>query len=360
MHLHGKHAISVSKKLTPSNILTWAKIKGVDVIGTGDFLHEQWRNEFLPYIDEKTVVPTTEISLHFNYKNRKAAIHLALVFSNIDGGICVAESLISFAPVERLARPDIFMTPDEFCQRIWECDEKCAIIPAHIFTPYFGALGARGLDDLEIFKGCLKAVETGISADIEMCSSVKALDNFAFVSFSDAHGLQTIGRESTIIRIGNVSEEITKPVATIECHPELGKYHLTGHRKCSFSTEEAVPGLICPVCGKKMARGVAERLGYFKRSDRTPPESIKIVPLLDILMNSCGTNSKTSRQEKLFLKAVEVIGNEYYILLQAGADELAKCFDDSTITLILAARSSDVAITPGYDGEYGRLSKSNC
>jgi PHP family Zn ribbon phosphoesterase len=109
-----------------------------------------------------------------------------------------------------------------------------------------------------------------------------------------------------------------------------------------------------------MTRGVAERLGYFKRSDRTPPESIKIVPLLDILMNSCGTNSKTSRQEKIFMKAVEVVGNEYYILLEAGADELAKCFDDATIGLILAARSGNVSIIPGYDGEYGRLSESNC
>jgi uncharacterized protein (TIGR00375 family) len=357
LHIHGRYAISTSKELTPKNLLMQMEVKGVDVIGTGDFLHSRWREEFLPFVDCRKVIPTTEISLHFNNHNRKTAIHLILVFSSIETGENIAKRLLKISPVDRIARPDIFMNAREFCHTIWEIDSRCAIVPAHIFTPYFGALGSRGMYDLEVFGDCIKAVETGISADIEMCMSVKPLQKLNFVSFSDAHSLETLGREATIVEKGDVCDTITAPVATIECHPELGKYHLTGHRKCGYFRTENVPGLDCPVCGAKMKRGVADRLDVLDKSDgaRLMPESVKIVPLSDILMCSGETAGKTAKQKRLYQKAIETIGNELHILLFANQNELAKCFDDKTVNLILKARSGSVKIKPGYDGVYGQL-----
>lgn len=331
------------------------EIKGLDVIGTGDFFHRQWQQEILPFVDNKKIVPTTEVSLHFNHLDKKMAIHLGLVFSNPDTGIEAGRMLSQFAPVERIARPDIFCIPGEFCQRIYEIDENCAIIPAHIFTPYFGGLGARGMTNLSVFGDMVRTVETGISADIEMCSSVKALEQFKYVSFSDAHSLQSLGREATVIGKGDVSKEIVNPQTTIECYPELGKYHNTGHRKCGYSRDVDDGTLTCPVCKGKMTRGVAERLPFLEKSTKKPAGSIKIVPLLDVLRCTQDTAGKTAKQEQTFLKATEKIGNEYHILLCANQNSLAQVFDDKTVEAIIWLRSGSAHIVPGFDGQYGRF-----
>lgn len=331
------------------------KIKGLDVIGTGDFFHKQWQEEIVPFVDNTKVVPTTEVSLHFNHLGKKIAIHLGLIFSSIESGIDIGHMFSSFAPVERIARPDIFCNPHEFCQRIYEIDENCAIIPAHIFTPYFGGLGARGMVDMSIFDNYIKAVETGILADIEMCSSVKALEKFSYVSFSDAHSLPSLGREATVINVGDVSKEILNPKLTIECYPELGKYHNTGHRKCGYSRENDDGTLTCPVCKGKMTRGVSERLSSLERTAKTLPESIKIVPLLDILRCTQETKGKTAKQGRIYLEATEKIGNEYHILLSADQNSLAQVFDDKTVETILDLRSGRARIIPGFDGQYGRF-----
>ena len=332
------------------------KVKGIDVIGTGDILHDQWREEMASFVNNTSVIPTTEISLHFNTGAKKTAIHLVLVFSSLESAEIIAQVLSEFAPVGRIARPDIFMRPDAFCQTIKENDEKCSIIPAHIFTPYFGGLGARGLNSLSVFGDYVKAVETGISADIEMCTSVKALEGYAYVSFSDAHSLQTLGREATIIKKGEVCTEIVKPVATIECHPELGKYHFTGHKPCGYSRSEPGADLKCPVCGHKMKRGVFERLHDLEPSSQQDlPPSVKIAPLIEVLRCVQNTSGKTAKQEKLYWKAIESIGNEYYILLLATENELSKCFDEKTINAIIKLRTGNAKIQPGYDGVYGIL-----
>lgn len=328
-------------------------MKGLDVIGTGDFFHRQWQSEIMPFVDNRKVVPTTEVSLHFSDNGRKIAIHLGLIFSGPEAGIKAGIMLSKIAPVERIARPDVFCQPLEFCHRIFEIDENCAIIPAHIFTPYFGGLGSRGLSDLGVFEDTIRAVETGISADIEMCSSIKALENFRFVSFSDAHGLQALGREATVIKNGQVSIEILKPQMTIECYPELGKYHATGHRKCSYSRQADNGSLACPICGGKMTRGVSERLEMLEGANKELQPSIKIVPLLDILRCTQGTSGKTPKQERIYLNAIEKIGNELHILLQADENSLSRAFDDKTAIAIIMLRNQKARIEPGYDGKYG-------
>lgn len=327
--------------------------KGLDVIGTGDFFHRQWQEEVSPFIDNKRIVASTEISLHFNNRGKKIAIHLVLVFSNAQAGADVGRMLSKIAPVERIARPDIFHRPIDFCHRIYEIDENCAIIPAHIFTPYFGGLGSRGMADLEVFDGNIKAVETGISADIEMCASVKVLEKCKFVSFSDAHSLQMLGREATVIKIGNVSKEILNPQMTIECYPEMGKYHATGHRKCSYSRENDNGSLACPVCGGKMTRGVAERLPMLERTTGVSQPSQKIVPLQDILRCTQGTAGRTEKQGRIYMNAIERIGNEFHILLQADENSLSSVFDDKTTNAITMLRNHKARVIPGYDGRYG-------
>ncbi|NTU61601.1 MAG: hypothetical protein HGA95_04680 [Caldiserica bacterium] len=103
---------------------------------------------------------------------------------------------------------------------------------------------------------------------------------------------------------------------------------------------------------------VSERLLFLEKANKKPPQSIKIVPLLDILRCTQGTEGKTAKQERTYLNAIEKIGNEYHILLAADQNSLAQVFDDKTVETILKLRSGTARIIPGFDGQYGRFAPS--
>ena len=45
LHIHSKYSRATSKQLSPEYLEFWAKIKGIDVIGTGDIIHPEWASE---------------------------------------------------------------------------------------------------------------------------------------------------------------------------------------------------------------------------------------------------------------------------------------------------------------------------
>ena len=44
-HIHSHYSIATSKQLNPEHINYWAKIKGIKIVGTGDFTHPEWIKE---------------------------------------------------------------------------------------------------------------------------------------------------------------------------------------------------------------------------------------------------------------------------------------------------------------------------
>lgn len=42
LHIHSRFSRATSKALTPRHLAAWARCKGIDVLGTGDFTHPQW------------------------------------------------------------------------------------------------------------------------------------------------------------------------------------------------------------------------------------------------------------------------------------------------------------------------------
>ena len=45
LHIHSRFSRATSKALNPRHLAAWARCKGIDVLGTGDFTHPQWRAE---------------------------------------------------------------------------------------------------------------------------------------------------------------------------------------------------------------------------------------------------------------------------------------------------------------------------
>ena len=45
LHIHSRYSRATSKECTPEHLDFWAKRKGIDILGTGDFTHPAWRKE---------------------------------------------------------------------------------------------------------------------------------------------------------------------------------------------------------------------------------------------------------------------------------------------------------------------------
>ena len=148
-------------------------------------------------------------------------------------------------------------------------------MPAHIWTPWFSALGSKsGFDAIADCYADLAehifAVETGLSSDPAMNWRVSTLDRYRLVSNSDAHSPPALAREATVLDteldyagVRAALETGDGLAGTIEFFPEEGKYHADGHRGCGVQLEPAqtrAPGGRCPECGKPLTVGVLHRV----------------------------------------------------------------------------------------------------
>jgi uncharacterized protein (TIGR00375 family) len=254
--------------------------------------------------------------------------------------------------------------------------EDIEIIPAHIWTPYFGVFGSKsGFDSLKEAFGNefenIHAIETGISSDPEMNWRIAELEKKSIVSFSDAHSFWPfrLGREATIFRKVNSYKEIVKQIrennfiGTIETEPAYGKYHFDGHAKCNFSSSpEETKKLngICPVCKKPLTIGVenrVEQLANYEKGFKPKNAKIyyKILPLHEIISLFFEKAMESKTVWNLYNSFIENFGNEFNILFNISEKEfLEKDVNPKLIELILKNREEKIKVKPGFDGEYGK------
>ena len=45
LHIHSRYSLATSKDLSARNLDAWARVKGLDVIATGDCIHPHWLKE---------------------------------------------------------------------------------------------------------------------------------------------------------------------------------------------------------------------------------------------------------------------------------------------------------------------------
>ncbi len=403
LHSHSNYSPGVFN-ISLEKIAYAMRLKGVDVIGTGDCLFPDWR-EML----ERTLVEVEEGIFHLEVaKNSKFILQTEVIFTFAKKGIKgrsridVVLLFPSFAAVDTairlLAKWGVKNTtgrPFVLCGKSQEVGEKIRelveidpwieVIPAHIMTPE-GIFGSRnGIDSLkEVFGDTLPeihTIETGLSADTEVLSLIPELDNLTFVSSSDAHsaGLNVIGRESTVIEVDNLNyKEVVSAIRknrvafTIEFPPSEGKYFLTGHREdrpghqgrpCYYSPQFSPSSRVCPICGKNLDLGVLERafeLGKRQGSKRNFGElkdnsrpSIQTVPLFNVL--------KTMRLgEKEYVAICQEFGNELNLWLISGEEAEKKLvalnLEQEVIEAIKKIKEGEFCFNPpGYDGVFGKL-----
>lgn len=387
LHIHSRFSMACSRNITFENLVKWAKIKGLNLLGTGDFTHPEWFEEikklksngkgFFYYGDFPFII-TGEISLIYT-QGRGRRVHLNLLIPNIE----IAEKIHVYLDTKGRrdydGRPIFGISCEEFVEEMTNISKDIEIIPAHIWTPWFGVFGSMsGFDSLKEAFGKqfenIHAIETGISSDPEMNWKIKELENKSIVSFSDAHSFWPfrLGREATIFKDADSYKEIIRQIrandfiGTIETNPAYGKYHWDGHRGCNFSCgPEKTKELnnICPVCNKGLIIGVENRVEELSSEDslhKIKKKYCTLLPLHEIISLWLGAGMQSKKVWDVYNFLIKEFGNEFNILLNVSRDDFVREDVDTLkgtsaklVGLILKNRNGNIKVKPGYDGEYG-------
>ncbi|MDO8264831.1 MAG: endonuclease Q family protein [Candidatus Parcubacteria bacterium] len=393
LHIHSKYSRATAKDMDLESLNKWAKVKGIKVLGTGDFTHPQWFSELKEKLEPAEIglfklkkeksdeavrfMLTAEISCIYSKNNKTRRVHILILAPSFDTVEKINASLGQIGNLKADGRPILGIDAKEIVKIALDASPDCLVIPAHAWTPWFSVFGSKsGFNSLEeCFEEYTKyiyAIETGLSSDPAMNWRLSSLDKITLISNSDCHSPSKIGREANVfeteLSFAAISEAIKtkdqkKFLYTVEFFPEEGKYHFDGHRACEISLSPAESkkyNNICPSCGKPLTIGVLNRVEEL--ADRpagfVPPNAIpykKLVPLDQIIAQAVGQNTGTKQVEANYKEIIEQFGNEFKILLDASPEELKSKAKPDIAEAILRVREGKISIEPGYDGVYGKI-----
>ncbi len=387
LHIHSKYSRACGKELDIKNLEKYSKIKGVGLLGTGDFTHPIWIKEIKEELKEdgsgilhtKTGFPfvlQTEICLIYTDKGKGRRIHNIVLAPNLDVVDQITEYFLKHGRIDYDGRPIFKITCPDFTESLKKISKDIEIIPAHVWTPWFSLFGSMsGFDSVEeAFDDQSKniyALETGLSSDPAMNWRLSKLDKYTLVSNSDLHSFWPwrIGREANVFDIELTYNNLINAIRTkkgflhtVEVDPNYGKYHLDGHRACNICLEpkESIKNNnICPKCKRNLTIGVLHRIEEladrdegFKPKDAIPFKSlIPLSEILSVLLNSSVASKKTWQE---YNKLIANFNSEYNVLLDAKKEDLIKASNEKIADAIIKAREGKIKIKPGYDGEYGQ------
>ncbi|MCS7096900.1 MAG: endonuclease Q family protein [Candidatus Methanomethylicia archaeon] len=399
LHIHSKYSGGSSLQMNIPTLVSYALIKGLNLLGTGDCFHPSWLRELkenLVSVDgglyhyrlnpHVMFIAQSEVGTIFEFNGKKRRVHHVILMPSLEVAEQLSDCLSRYGDVISNGRPIFNIHPSELIDIVLSVESECLIFPAHIWTPWWSMFGSfSGVDRIE---DCysdkvnkIYAIETGLSSDPEMNWCVSQLNKFSILSFSDSHSPYPfrLGREACLFNLNKLnykelvntikSRDKSKFLMTIEVDPAYGKYHWSGHRNCNvgpLSPNEARKlNYICPICGRKLTKGVEDRVEEL--SDRPKgfmPQDhidfIKVLPLQTIIAFSMGISEDEVHKLNsgsiwnLYSKLVSRFGSEFNVLLEAPIDEISKL--SSTIALyIKCMRERRYSITPGFDGVYGKI-----
>lgn len=402
LEIHSRYARACSKSLSPVELDAWARRKGVEILSSGDITHPLWRREFRRITEEcesgfycvkseylaelsprlrgrttPRFVLGGEVALMFRSGDTKGRrIHVLFLAPSFDAVEKLVALINDKGKLASDGRPILSMSGRDFVVACHAADERIVVIPAHIWTPWFGTLGSKsGFDSFEEAFGdqaeYVKTFETGLSADPAMCWGVGSLGGRVLISSSDAHSAPNIMREATLLhgevggynydRLRQAIIELGNPDydGTIEFYPEEGKYHLDGHAGCKVVLEpeetDKLSG-VCPACGKPLTVGVK----YRTHELATEPSGVQpshagravfVVPLQEIIAEALGRGKSTKGVRALYFRMTDELGTEYQVLRERS--DWPAWVPPRVAEGICKVRQGEVIIKPGYDGLYG-------
>ncbi len=402
LHVHSRHSRATSRDLDLEHLAHWAARKGIGVVATGDFTHPVWRAELKDKLvpaepglfrlrpDIEDAIAATlpaacrtpvrfmlevEISTIYKKGERTRKIHHLIYAPDFATADRCSDKLARIGNIASDGRPILGLDSRDLLEITLESGPDAYLVPAHIWTPWFAALGSQsGFDSIAQCYGDLAphifAIETGLSSDPPMNWRVSFLDRYRLTSNSDAHSPGKLGREATTFdceldyfALKRALETGQGYVGTVEFFPDEGKYHLDGHRKCGVRlspSETLKNGGRCPVCGEPVTIGVEHRvetLADRSEAEATPPatagEVSNLVPLPEILSELAAAGRASKAVEQSYNRAIAALGPELVILQTMPVEDIGRASSSLLAEAITRLRAGKVIREPGYDGEYG-------
>jgi uncharacterized protein (TIGR00375 family) len=299
LHIHSRFSRATSRDVCLESLWKWAQIKGISVVGTGDFTHPEWFHELKEKLDvcgnnllklkdkykiislpdicaaEVCFMLTTEVSCIYAKNGRVRKVHSLILAPDFAAASELNRALSKIGNISSDGRPILGLDTKTLLKMVLDISDEMMLVPAHAWTPHFSVFGAgSGFDSMEEcfdeLTPHIYAIETGLSSNPSMNWRLSSLDAVTLISNSDAHSAAKLGREANIFDTEISYKAITNAMktkqgfaGTVEFFPEEGKYHYDGHRSCgvSLSPEETIShNYLCPVCGKRVTIGVMHRV----------------------------------------------------------------------------------------------------
>ncbi|MDE0025357.1 MAG: UvrD-helicase domain-containing protein [Spirochaetaceae bacterium] len=402
IHLHSHYSRATSRDLTLEHLWKWAQIKGVQVVATGDIAHPGWLAELRDKLEPAEAglfrlkpehaaaladqVPAAcrgtvrflvggEISNIYKKYDRTRKVHNIVFAPSFDATARLQEELEKIGNIRSDGRPILGLDSRDLLEIVLAVDDRCHLIPAHIWTPWFSILGSRsGFDSVQECYADLTphifAVETGLSSDPPMNWRVSWLDDYTLISSSDAHSPPKLAREATCFDTELSYDALFDALrggarrgyrGTVEFFPEEGKYHMDGHRKCGVCWEPAATrahGGRCSACGKPVTVGVYHRMEELADRPRGARPACagpfaSLIPLPEALSEVLGVGANSKRVQREYHRLVERLGPELAILREVPLKEIDAAGGAVLAEGIRRMRAGEVRAQGGYDGEYG-------
>ncbi len=401
LHIHSPYSRATSPESTLAGLAVWARIKGIQVVGTGDFTHPAWfarlKEELTPAepglyrLKRETALSSplagltpsatplrfllsAEVSCIYKRGGEVRKVHNLLYVPDIDSAGRLNRRLARIGNIGSDGRPILGLDSHDLLEIMLEEAPDGFLVPAHIWTPWFSLFGSRsGFDTVEECFGELTphifALETGLSSDPAMNRLISKLDSYALISNSDCHSPAKLGREANLLNTGldfySLRDAFRKNCrdvfpGTIEFFPEEGKYHGDGHLDCGICLEPAETrrlGGVCPVCSRTLTIGVNYRVTELADRDRplfadNSPEVFSLIPLPEILGEILGAGSSSKGVLRNYARAISMFGSEFDLLLRTPIDDISR----KSLLLgeaVSRMRGGRVIRQPGYDGKFG-------
>lgn len=386
-HIHSKYSRATSPDMNIKTLSEYAKLKGISLLGTGDFTHYQWLEELKNTLKDSgnglfeynsvNFMLTGEVSSIYSKNGKVRKIHNVIFVPSFDIADKINSVLSGYGNIAYDGRPIIGIDAKNLAEILFGISKDIFLVPGHIWTPWFSLFGSKsGFDSIEEcfeeYSKDIYALETGLSSDPGMNWQWSKLDRFSLISNSDSHSPQKIGREANVfdteMNYKSILDALKKKdkkkfLSTIEFFPEEGKYHYDGHRLCDvrFSPEETKKNKnICPKCGKPLTIGVMNRVSEL--ADRPegfiPENSVpykRMIPLAEIIADTLGVGDASKAVNAEYRAIIPRLGAELEVLMEVSEDKLLRELPIKIAKAIINVRSGNVNILPGFDGEYGKI-----
>lgn len=403
-HIHSHFSLATSSQLTPEYLDLWARLKGLQVIGTGDFTHPGWVAELeeklipaeeglfrlqddlvidehlLPRQKEQTVrfILSAEVSSIYKKDGRVRKIHSLILAPDFKTVRAIQQRIQKIGGnITSDGRPILGLDARDLLELSLEASERIFFVPAHIWTPWFSVLGARsGFDSItECFadlSGHIHAVETGLSSDPAMNWMCSFLDPYTLISNSDAHSPEKLGREANLLECELSYSDIIQTLrrgspdsflGTIEFFPAEGKYHFDGHRNCGVCLDPVQTlenDFACPACRAPVTVGVMHRVADLADRDdisgvQNRPPFYSVIPLKEIIAEILGMRPAAKKVAAYYQRLTGALGPEFDILLHVSRKEFESIDEGVLAEAVLRMRAGTVALAHGYDGQFGTV-----